>query len=235
MKKLLIALLAISWVASAALASITTTYNDTITYINGSGNPNDGWVSAVDSATSNLKLGIRADNRTTGATPNNGAGTYTFQPGTVSSIHGPVATWNYQFTINSDTAAGNTKLSTYDYYLTLNGSTPFNLLSLPDNTYGNNSTVQGTGTFGAGSLASSYNVAANSESITFLGLPNNGGIYNFDLYATVAGAGSGGSKVDEVSMTVDVVPEPTTVIAGALLLLPFGVNAFRNRQKNRTT
>ncbi|MHC1767915.1 MAG: hypothetical protein AB9869_27190 [Verrucomicrobiia bacterium] len=39
---------------------------------------------------------------------------------------------------------------------------------------------------------------------------------------------------DNLSFVVAPVPEPTTMIAGALLLLPFGVSAIRRFRKNRT-
>ena len=40
--------------------------------------------------------------------------------------------------------------------------------------------------------------------------------------------------VDEVSFDgVSAVPEPSTIIAGALLLVPFGVSAIRNSRKTR--
>jgi len=50
-------------------------------------------------------------------------------------------------------------------------------------------------------------------------------------YIGNTGAASSGS-VDIYSITV--VPEPTTMIAGALLLLPFGVSTLRMLRKNRT-
>ena len=236
MKKSILASLTACLLMPSAFGAVV--YNDTITYINGTGNPNTGWVS--DTA-NNILLGIRADDRLTGATPNNGAGTYTFLPGLVPSGHGPVADWNYQFTFNSDPAGNTLPLSSYNFWLTLsiNGGpagTPFNLLTLPDNSYGNNGTANGAGTVGTGALAATHTVAANSESITFLSLPNTGGIYQFDLYATPNNDlnGLGNDQLDAVSMTVDVVPEPTTVIAGLMLLLPLGVSAFRIMRKRQT-
>ena len=213
-------------------------YNDTITYINGAGNPNTGW---VGNESDDILLGIRADNRATGATPNNGAGTYTFAPGLISGK----ADWNYQFTINSDPQSGTLALTTYNYYLTLSvngvqlGTAVDVLAAFPDNTYGNNSSTQGNGvTVGTpatdAALAAASNVAANSESITFLGLPNNGGVYDFDLYAVAAGTGPNGTKLDDVSMEVQVVPEPTTIIAGISMLLPFGAGTLRMLRKKQT-
>lgn len=237
MKKILVTTLIACLLIPSAFAALTTTYNATIPYINGAGNPNTGWVSGVNDVTPNLKLGIRADSFTDGSTPNNGAGTYTFASGLVNA--GTRATWNYQFTANSDTSSHNIPLNTYEYWLTLsiNGgpaSAPFDLLSLGDNTYGDNTSTQGFNVSKGGSaLAATHNVFANSENIIFLGDLNTGGTYQFEFYATLAGSGSGGAKLDDVNMTVNVVPEPSTYVAGALLLLPFGVSAVRKLRKNR--
>ena len=239
MKRTLIASIIAAGFIHSAAASVV--YNDTITYINGSGNPNTDWVSDAENG---ILLGIRADNRTTGATPNNGAGVYNFLPGNVGTGSHARADWNYQFTINSDPANGSVKLNAYDYYLTLsvNGgpaSAPVNVLTtFSDSTYGDNTSSQchnvviGTPATD-GALGAAWNVAANSESITFLGDPNNGGIYRFDFYATAAGAGADGAKVDEVRMQVNVVPEPATIISGVMLLLPFGAGAMRKLRGGR--
>ena len=40
--------------------------------------------------------------------------------------------------------------------------------------------------------------------------------------------------MDDVSYNLSPVPEPTTVIAGALLLLPFGASTLRLLRKHRT-
>lgn len=51
-------------------------------------------------------------------------------------------------------------------------------------------------------------------------------------FADLGGTGYG-SALDNVSVTP--VPEPTTVLAGALLLLPFGVSGLRILRKNRVS
>ena len=77
----------------------------------------------------------------------------------------------------------------------------------------------------------------NSEDIGFgfIGYnPSLAATYNFTLTATDT---STQTVLDTVDMTVvngvAPVPEPTTVAAGALLLLPFGVSTLRKLRKNR--
>jgi hypothetical protein len=49
------------------------------------------------------------------------------------------------------------------------------------------------------------------------------------------GAANGGFiSVSKIVQSFDQVPEPTTMIAGALLLLPFGASTLRILRKNRT-
>ena len=53
------------------------------------------------------------------------------------------------------------------------------------------------------------------------------------LFKAVGTDDSLGGSLDSVAFTATAVPEPSTCIAGALLLLPFGVSAFRGLRKNR--
>jgi hypothetical protein len=53
-------------------------------------------------------------------------------------------------------------------------------------------------------------------------------------YAYIGDTGGVSSgSVDINSITVSAVPEPTTMVAGALLLLPFGASALRILRKKR--
>jgi hypothetical protein len=72
MKKSLVAILLTSALALSAFAAVL--YNQNITAIFGSGNPNTGW--ATDT-TNGLVLGLRAKSRSTGSTAN-ASGVYTF-------------------------------------------------------------------------------------------------------------------------------------------------------------
>jgi hypothetical protein len=246
--KTILSALAACLVIPSAFGAIS--YNQTITYINGSGNLNTGWTANDDGG---IELGLRADNRDNGTVPISAPGVYSFAPGnsTVAPTH---ADWNYQFTINSDPANGTAPLSTYDFYLVvvgpgIAGGVPITInavTGLPDDTFGNNTSSQGHNVTVANgttqlntTLETLNNVAANSQTISFAPFgdhSNLGGVYDFELYATAAGAGAGGAKVDDVSIEVQVgaVPEPTTVVAGAMLFLPFGASAIRILRKKRT-
>ena len=99
---------------SAVISHGATTFNAPITAIFGSGNPDSGWVSSVDN---NIELGLRAKDRNTGATPNNGAGTYSFATGFSNPPTNSRAIWNFEFSINSDDSSGTAPLSSYRYVL----------------------------------------------------------------------------------------------------------------------
>jgi hypothetical protein len=145
------------------------------------------------------------------ALANNGAGTFTAYTGVV----GGRSLWDFDFWISS----ANGSLSPYTFTLTetANGKTfSFDPTLIPDN-------VGGPG--GAG----------NSESLDFATFgvpvdynPNQPDTYNFTLTAS-----QGGTQIGSDSITVNSVPEPTTIVAGALMLLPLGIGALRtlrNRQ-----
>jgi hypothetical protein len=55
-----------------------------------------------------------------------------------------------------------------------------------------------------------------------------------DIGFSVNSPNGGFITISEVSQSFHQVPEPTTVIAGALLLLPFGASTLRILRKNRT-
>jgi hypothetical protein len=58
-----------------------------------------------------------------------------------------------------------------------------------------------------------------------------------DLYFTINDDASGADYSDNsgrLDVQLTVVPEPTTMIAGALLLLPFGASTLRILRKTRT-
>jgi hypothetical protein len=248
MKKILLTIITGSLLIPSAFATIS--YDQTITYINGSGNPNTGWT--ADNEANGIQLGLRADVRDNGDTPNDGAGTYTFPTG--NSVSNPNrADWNYQFTINSDINGVN-PLNTYTFWLVISGTglaTPVTVNALGnglfvDDSFGNNSSTQGNiSGIGNGvnnaALAGANNVAANSETISFapfLSLNNPDGTYQFELYAT-ATDDPNADKLADVGITVNVgsgapVPEPSTYLAGVMMLLPFGAGAVRFLRKQRT-
>jgi hypothetical protein len=66
-----------------------------------------------------------------------------------------------------------------------------------------------------------------TTTVTFNGAS---GTYDFDLlYGEVGGPGA----VLQLDLPLTPVPEPTTVVAGALLLLPFGASVLRKMRRNR--
>lgn len=221
-----------------SVSAQTVTYGTTVTTINGFGNPNTDW-SLYNNTTLNLALGFKAqynypsypgNDISATPSPNNGSGTFYFnagyKPGSATR-----STWNFWFSLNANpngvTGPGAPTLATsgYDFYFTvlapgaLTPTTPFNLLTLPDNSYGNNSTANGGGTVGtAGTYAGTYSIAQNSENLSFGFLPGFNpmlaGDYQFDVFAVTAGAdASSAPHVGEITgiVSVQAVPEPSTM------------------------
>jgi len=221
----------------AAPALVLSTSATSITAIYGSGNPAEGW---TDSVSGELQLALRAKNRTTGDASNVN-GVYTF-----GSAPAPRGLWNYEFSINSDISGGETKLTAYDYYLSIDTDPSQGVTALVvnpltfwgDNSFGDNSTASGAGTEGlALLLAGSNNLVQNSQNITFIGMPLvDNATYSFELFATEKGAGINGGRLAEVDITVVVgaggasVPDggATAVMLGAGLM---GLAALRRNKK----
>ncbi len=218
------------WTAQPARADVIVTFNNTVTAINGTGNPDGFWNSVLDTSL-NLQLSLRGQTTIIGTiptSPNDGAGTFFFPAGTKPGS--TKATWNYWFSINTNpSGAGTNNLGAFDFYLTFdtpttpgNFVTPFNVLTaLPDNAYGNNATLNGQGTIGTAAtsagLVLTNNIAQNSENISFSGLPTDVlGNYHFQLFAVASGAGANGPRLGEVDMIVNVIPEPSTFVLAAL-------------------
>lgn len=227
MKKLLAAIV----LTSLAPSLWAIAYNDTITAIFGGGNPNTGWTS--DSG-NGITLALRAKNRTTGDTSNvNGVYSYADAPPTRGR-------WNYEFSINSGTAT----LAFYDYYLAVDQDSSQGisysivnpLLHWVDNSYGNVGTANGAGVepidlatyLGYPAI---YTVAQNSQNITFGDYPGGAlplaadATYSYELFAVAKGAGTAGTRLAEVGITVVVgkggaaVPET----GSTLVMLGLGV------------
>lgn len=248
MKKTLLTALFISFMAPSVWA--VTTYNQSITAIFGTGNPDTGWT--ADTA-NNIQLGLRAKGRNdssyVGLTPNDGAGTYSFP--IFGGARGP---FNYEFSINSDASGGGgLNLSFYDFYLAVDGNSSQGvtftqvdpLAHWGDNSYGNNGTANSAGVEGtAAALAGGNNVAQNSQNITFGDYPGGAfavpgpadATYNYELFAVADGAGSGGTRLASVGITVVVgnggaaVPEAGSTLALLGLSLA-GLAAFSFRKR----
>jgi hypothetical protein len=191
--------------ALSALAAVL--YNQNITAIFGSGNPDTGWTADTSNG---IQLGLRAKNRVDGSTTN-ATGVYSFPVGPV-----PRGAWNYEFSINSDVTNGTAPLSTYDYYISADDdasqciryATVDALNYWSDSSYGNNNTANGQGVEGpAATLAATNNVAQASQNITFGDYPGGAqplgnATYNYELYAVEKGAGPNGARLASVGITV---------------------------------
>ena len=233
---------------SAVISHGATTFNAPITAIFGSGNPDGGWVSSVDN---NIELGLRAKDRNTGDTPNNGAGTYSFATG-FSSPANNRAIWNFEFSINSDDSSGTDPLSSYRYVLSYDtnpsqGQTWASVDPLTlDNSYGNDATANGAGVEpvsvpNAVTLIAGNNIAQNSGNIMFAGTypgfpsPTLDATYDFKLTAYSVTDTAGTTPLAQTSMRVNVgqggaaVPDAgsTLVLLSSAMLGLFGFANFR--------
>jgi hypothetical protein len=229
---------------SPALAVIS--FNEDVTAIFGSGNGDGSWT--VDQA-NGVELGLRAKQRFPAANifGSNGDGTYNQLAGNNGAGR---ALWNFEWSINS--GAGNA-LNSLTYLLKIdtdptagiNFTTSFNPIDPAlhpsgywDHSIGNSSTPNGAGTE-ANSIASYINLISDSnnniaQNSWYIGWyagpfdPNITGSYSFRLEAY-----DGTDLLAATEITVNAVPEPSTYIAGALLLLPFAVSTVRRFRHNR--
>jgi hypothetical protein len=147
---------------------------------------------------------------------NNGAGTYYVNTGTVAGR----SVWNYDFYIGNSgpsVTSGGVSYEIVEDNLGNNQVETYNPLLIGDNVGGPS---------GAG----------NSESLDFavfgalLGYNANlNDTYDFTLEALTGGNVIGSSEITVVAGTgaPAAVPEASTIMAGALMLLPFGVGGFR--------
>jgi len=215
-------------------------FNQNITAIFGTGNPDTGWT--TDTSAGGIQLGLRAKDRDTASTAN-ASGVYSYATG--FAVSNPArARWNWEFSINS----GGVNLDNFDFYISVDTDpsqatsyTTVNALTFfADNSYGNNATANGAGVEGpAAALASGNNIAQQSQNLVFVGgNPNLDATYDYVLYAVAPGAGSGGAHLAETRITVVVgnggaVPDTGSTLA----LLGLGIAAltgFSYRQRMRT-
>ena len=226
MKKLQVAILAVS-LAGATSASASFGPLSGATF-GGSGIPNDAVeVTTITDGGNTITLGLTATPRyQVGELANNNNGTFYAPAGNQ---------WNFDYYVNV-TGSGNISDYTFVLGYALVPGTPtaslgsFNLsaaysaqsptIPIQDSQwpgFGYLTTgVAGVVTPPSGAYAGPYNI-------------NAGGDYQFVLDAY-----SGSTLIGQSGITVDVVPEPTTMVAGALLLLPFGASTLRILRKRQT-
>lgn len=179
----------------AATASVPALeYNQNITAIFGSGNPDTGWTTDTGGG---IELGLRAKNRDDGSTPNVD-GVYSFPTG--FAVNNPArALWNFEFSID----VGAQSLSMFDFYLgiDLDAGAGVNYVSslidplalFGDNSFGKSTTANGQGVeiSLADALIDGYTVAQNSQNIVFYGQdPSAPGVYDYRLFAVAKEVGN---------------------------------------------
>lgn len=158
-------------------------YNDSITAIFGTGNPDGSWTSATSEGTVSA---LRFRERFTTNMPNDGAGTYTFALGTDV---------NFDFSLNSGTPF----LSEYTYSLGIDIDPSTNELYVPftfdpifgfaDNSYGNSGTANSAGVEGNFTLSASNTVSQNSQRLAWYGIDTSvAGEYTNFLTVSTKGA-----------------------------------------------
>ena len=234
--------------ANFALAAIQYDQSVTTNAIWGSGNSNGGFTTDRNSSVG-IELGLRAHVRypvPNDSIPNgiksNGDGTYgSFDPTGYTSggaTGGTRASWNMDWSINSNYNGAGANLNDFTYTLELDfdpgvgtnyqsaygSSDPVNGPLWADHSFGNNSTAQGAGveapfpnTVTYSSLIGSSNLVQNSSNLDFEDTilypfdPTADGIYSFRLSAYRGGDLLAQSSID-VIVGDGVVPEPATIL-----------------------
>jgi hypothetical protein len=188
----------------------------------------DSYWNEVSDDALNLQIGLRAKNKS-GAVASDDNGNYTLK-----NVNYPK--WNFEFSVNvNKNGTASTTLANSGYFFSVvvdNGLLTYNLASYWDNDYGNNSSAHGSKLTGLYSvMGSSYSIMQNSEpTLASFSDPTTGHTFSLLVKDTA------GNVVLDDTITVNggfsTVPEPSTVIAGALLLLPFGVGVARSLRRN---
>jgi hypothetical protein len=197
---------------SNACATITTDTPGTLTTIYGTGNPNTwGSVTTYSGTDGNFQLALNSH-----INPNNG-------------------NQNVDFSVNVDPAGLGVTLGTapYSYILTANNSAAqLNLALGGDNQYGTSATGNGQGLITTFTLGAPGNtIFQNSESMQIwdflFGVTSNPTSFTLEVE-------QGGAVIASDTLAVAPVPEPTTIFAGAMLLLPIGISTLRMARRKRT-
>lgn len=240
--------------ALATVAQAAESYDQNITAIFGSGNPDGGWtMSASDGG--EVVLGLRGKERIGGAF-NNVDDVYSFDTGLVGLPTPNRATWNWEFSVA--TPGGDLGNYTYSLLIDMDASQgtsflPVNPMTFwTDNSYGETGLMNGAfsslangrgieyadpAAWAGGGGYDQFEVIQNSQNIVFYGLDASANS-TFDY---VLSAFDGNELIAQASIQVIVgeggdpvtnpVPEPSTVIGGAMLgALALGGLAKRRRR-----
>jgi hypothetical protein len=248
------AIAVLSMAALASVAQAAESYDQTITAIFGSGNPDGGWT-VSESSGGEVVLGLRGKERIGGAF-NNANDVYTFDAGLVGTPTPNRATWNWEFSVA--TPGGDLDNYTYSLAVDMDGSQGTSFLMLDPMTAWTDSSFGETGLMNGAvsSLANGggieyanaaaylvgggyggFEVMQNSQNIVFYGLD----AFANSTFDYVLSAFDGNELIAQASIQVIVgqggepvanpVPEPSTVIGGTLLgALALGRLAKRRRK-----
>lgn len=243
MNKFLVSLFAVFALLALPFKAIAVPqYNQNVTAIFGSGNPNGGWATntVLNAGQNDTAVSLRGKNTVTGATPNNGAGLYTFTQGD---------SWNFEFSYNSDVNGNNFwQLGAFAYSLSVDTDptagvnfVTFSPALYGDNAYGDNATGNGAGTVGlyaANALTNS--IMQNSQNIGFFPfLGDQTALGTYDIQASILGLN--GNVINSLGIQIEVVarngasvPEGGATIAMlGLSLVAMGlVHIRRSRQSD---
>lgn len=245
----------------AAAASLATAGNVTPGVIFGSGNANGSYTIGSGGG---IEIGLRAKVRyNSSGQPENtfnwdGGNTYTFDPADGNAPAGR-ATWNWEWSINSNADGTGDNLNNFIYELTIYNladgaanSFTADLINDPastnaiDHAFGNNATTAADNEVGNvgnyATMISTYNVAQNSSNFAFLTSsfagssmgdwnPGQSGTFLISLMAYERELdGSRGDLITGSTINVHVVPLPAAAWAGlATLGAAFGVRKLRRR------
>jgi choice-of-anchor C domain-containing protein len=119
----------------------------------------------------------------------------------------------------------------------------FYLSGNPDGQPGTKELGVGLTIGGASPYAFSYTIGANTETAMNYAYEtesftanSTSEVLQFQDQSGYDGVTPYGAVIGGVSLTAvpQAIPEPTTIVAGALMLLPFGIGAFRSLRKERT-
>lgn len=190
-------------------------YNQNITAIFGSGNPDTGW---TVSQSGSITLALRAKNRVTASTFNVD-GVY-LEPAGLVPPNNNRAFWNFELSVSS----GSTPLTPMepvplgsveypDYYLVIDRDPSTgnkDNLVVPvlgfwtDNSFGTSSTLNGQGVEGFSWMYSGVStVVQQSQNIMFYpGMTADDATYVYNLYAVPSGSGPDAEPIVSVSITV---------------------------------
>ena len=152
-------------------------------------------------------------------------------PGTYLAVN--TATGNQGVLLNENGGIANTVVGlTANAFYTL--SFNYSGDNRPGEVYGFGVDVNGANVVSLSSLSwNTVNSAGHQDTIQVQA--NALGDVALEFYQTTPGGSQASPIIDDVTLsTVSAVPEPTTIIAGASMLLPFGASAVRILRKKRT-